>query len=77
MIRQEIKNLIEKSIKELQKEGEFPNFEIPEIKVERPEQKTYGDYATNIAMILAKTVKLNPVKIAEKIKYKIQDTRRG
>ena len=34
MIRQEIKKLIEKSIKELQKEGEFPNFEIPEIKVD-------------------------------------------
>ena len=74
MIRQEIKNLIKKSIKELQKEGEFPNFEIPEIKVERPEQKTHGDYATNIAMILAKIVKLSPVKIAEKIKYKIQNT---
>ena len=74
MIRQEIKKLIEKSIKELQKEGEFPNFEIPEIKIERPEQKTHGDYATNIAMILAKIVKLSPVKIAEKIKYKIQNT---
>jgi len=75
MIRQEIKKIIEKSIKELQKEGEFPNFEIPEIKVEQPEQKTHGDYSTNIAMILAKTLKLDPVKIAEKIKYKIQNTK--
>ena len=39
------------------------------------EQKIHGDYATNIALILAKIVKLNPVKIAEKIKYKIQNTR--
>ena len=34
MIRQEIKNLIEKSIKEIQREKAFPEFEIPEIQIE-------------------------------------------
>jgi len=75
MIRQEIKNLIEKAIKELQREGVFPQFEIPEIKVERPEEKAHGDYSTNVAMAIAKMLKQNPAEVAEKLKYKIQNTR--
>lgn len=75
MICQETKNLIEKAIKELQKEKVFPQFEIPEIKIGSPKNKSYGDYATNIAMIIGKILKQNPIEIAEKLKYKIQDTR--
>jgi len=54
MIRDDIKNLVGKAIKELQKEGVFPNFEIPEIVVDHPENKDYGDYSTNIALKIAK-----------------------
>jgi len=75
MIRQEIVKLIKKSIKELQKEGIFPQFETPEIIVEHPEDKNHGDYSTNIVMSIAKTLKKNPLEIAEKLKYKIQDTK--
>ena len=67
MIRQEIKKLIEKSIRELQKEGEFPNFEIPEIKIEHPEEKAHGDYSTNVAMVIAKIAKRSPMEIANLI----------
>ena len=67
MIRQEIKNLIEKAIKELQKEGVFPEFEIPEIKIERPEESAHGDYSANIALIIAKIVKKSPTEIANLI----------
>ena len=75
MIREEIVKLIEKSIKELQKEGVFPKFDISEIQVEHPEEKPHGDYATNIAMVIGKILKQNPIEIAEKLKYKIQDTK--
>ncbi len=64
MIRQEIAKLIEKSIKKLQKEKALPQFEIPEIKIEHPEEKIHGDYATNIAMVIAKIVEKNPLEIA-------------
>lgn len=72
MIRQDIKNLIGKTIRDLQKEGVFPVFEVPEAKVEQPEEKTHGDYATNTAMVIAKFVKRNPLEIAESIKSKIK-----
>jgi arginyl-tRNA synthetase len=64
MFREEIKNLIEKAIKKLQKDGVFPAFEIPEIKIDNPENKDWGDYSTNIAML----AKQDPQKIANAIK---------
>ena len=57
MLRQEIKNLIGKAIKELYKTE-------AEVLVERPENKEYGDYSTNIALLLKK----NPQEIANTIK---------
>jgi arginyl-tRNA synthetase len=72
MIREEILNLIQKSIKELQKEKVFPKFEISEIRIERPEEKIYGDYSTNIAMIIAKQIGKNPLEVAKRINWKLE-----
>ncbi len=71
MIRQEIKNLLEKAIKELQEKKVFPRFEIPETRVEHPEEKAHGDYATNVAMLIARQVKKNPMEIADNLKFEI------
>ncbi len=64
MIKQEIKNLIQESINKLQKKG-LIDFDIAEIKVEYPEKKIHGDYSTNIAMIIARKTKKDPMEIAE------------
>ena len=60
MIRTEIKNLTEKAVKSLYRK------EV-EVEVERPQGPDYGDYATNVAMILKK----NPQEIASAIKSNI------
>ncbi len=60
MIRQEIKNLIEKAIKNLYKK------EV-EVKIERPTEPDFGDYATGAAM----PIKKNPQEIADTIKMDI------
>jgi len=39
--------------------------------VEPPENKNFGDYATNVALVLGKKEKKNPLIIAEEIKSKI------
>jgi len=72
MIRQEIIKIIKKSIKEIQKEKKMGRFEIPEIKVESSKEKNYGDYSTNIAIIIAKQIKKNPLEVAEIIKSKVK-----
>jgi len=62
MIREEITKLIEKAIKEL-------GFRVSEVLVEESREKTHGDYATNVAMVIGKE---DPIKIAEMIKSKIK-----
>lgn len=74
MIKKKIEKLIKELILEFQKEKVFPQFKIKEIKIEHPQEKKYGDYSTNIAMVLARHLKKNPLEIAhlfyEKIKIK-------
>jgi len=72
MTRDKIAELIKKSIKKLQKEGVFSDFKIPEILVEKPEEKTRGDYAANIALKIGKIIKKNPMEIAETISKELR-----
>jgi arginyl-tRNA synthetase len=72
-MRNEVKNLIWETVKELQKKGEIPDFDIPEIKIERPEEKMHGDYSTNAALIIAGILKRNPMEMAEFIRSHISD----
>jgi len=60
-IKSQIKNIISEATGE---EVEFT--------VEKPEVSDYGDYATNIALILAKKQKKEPLEIAQQIKAKIK-----
>ena len=62
MIRQDIENLIKKAIKQAQKSGKLPEFKIPEILIEYPEQEKFGDYSANIAMRIAGVVKKEPLE---------------
>jgi len=71
MVREEIKKLLENSIKKLWAEKIFPKFDIPEIKLEHPEEKIHGDYSTNVAMMIAKQINKNSLEIAGNLKSKI------
>ena len=72
MIKDKIKKIIEKAIKELQKEGIFPEIEIPEIKIENTPQEILEDYSSNIAMLIVKGVKKDPLEIANFINEKFE-----
>jgi|GEM_PF-220854 len=50
-------------------------FSFAEIQVEHPVSAEHGDYATNVAMILAKTPKAKPFDIAQKIVEKLTTQR--
>lgn len=71
MIREEIKKIVEKSIKELQKDGSFPAFDVPKIKIDRSEIKGRGDYASSIALVLSKEIKKSPLETAQLLKNQI------
>jgi len=65
-IREEIKNIVLKSLKSLGHEGDFA------IKVLRPQKASFGDYSVSVAMEIAKKEGKNPMEIAEMIKENIK-----
>ena len=63
MLNKEIKEIINKVIRDL-----YQDIEIPDFVVEWPQDKHFGDYASNVAMVLARKLNKNPMEIAEEIK---------
>ena len=49
------------------------DIKIEEVIIESPKEKTHGDYSTNIAMRLAKTLHNSPVNIANKLLEGLND----
>lgn len=66
-IEQWKESLKEEIIAAVKKANLAPEDEIPEIILEAPKEKAHGDYATNIAMQLARIAKKAPRQIAEEI----------
>jgi arginyl-tRNA synthetase len=64
MLVEKIAKLIKKTIKKLQIKEKLPLFKTPQIKVELKKEKIHGDFATNIALVLGKIVKKEPLRIA-------------
>ncbi|HMQ51729.1 MAG TPA: arginine--tRNA ligase [Anaerolineae bacterium] len=67
MLSNQISQLITEAIKKAQKKGDLPKFDIPEVLIERPKDSSHGDYATPVALGLARYARMAPVQIAEKI----------
>ncbi|MBW6440836.1 arginine--tRNA ligase [Patescibacteria group bacterium] len=67
MINKEIKILIGKIVGDL-----YQNIKIPNFVLEWPKQKDFGDYACNVAMVLAKELKKSPMEVANEITEKIK-----
>jgi arginyl-tRNA synthetase len=72
MIRDHLNALITQAITDAQAAGELPQFEPPAIAVEHPRQPEMGDYATSVAMQLARVAKMPPPKIAEIIAKRLR-----
>ncbi|MDY4474612.1 arginine--tRNA ligase [Mitsuokella sp.] len=71
----EIKEILTKAIKEAAQaaveEGVFPAGELPQVVLEVPPQKEFGDFATNFAMQSARVFHKNPRQIAEELAKRI------
>ncbi|MGB9812618.1 MAG: arginine--tRNA ligase [Thermovenabulum sp.] len=71
-IKADIKSLIISALNEAKKENVLNFDEIAPFAVEVPKEKAHGDFAANIAMVMAKKAKQSPVKIAGVIKEYIE-----
>jgi arginyl-tRNA synthetase len=71
-MKEKIKETILKTIKNLQEEKSLPFFEIDNFQVDYPENEIYGDYFTNVALLIGKKISKNPLEVANLIKAKIE-----
>ncbi|MHB8156889.1 MAG: arginine--tRNA ligase domain-containing protein, partial [Desulfocucumaceae bacterium] len=57
--------LLEEALASAGRKGILPELKAPDFVVEVPREKDYGDFATNMAMLLTKAARSAPRKIAE------------
>jgi arginyl-tRNA synthetase len=74
----DIKDLLQKAIYQAAHkaiaDGVFASHELPQIILEVPPKKEFGDFATNFSMQAARAAKTNPRVIAEAIVARLQET---
>ncbi len=63
-MRSQLSELIRTALYNAQQAGNLPRFDIPKITVERPKDPTHGDYASTVALGLARLARMAPAKIA-------------
>ncbi|MFP4021282.1 MAG: arginine--tRNA ligase [Halanaerobium sp.] len=64
-VEAELISFLVESVKKAIFDGDLDLEKVPEVSIEVPREKGHGDYATNLAMVLAGQAGMNPRKIAE------------
>ncbi len=72
MIKDEIAELLRQAADEAQRKNLLPPLAMPEILVERPQNPEHGDYASPLALKLARAARMNPLTIAQSLASLIQ-----
>ncbi len=73
-MKQTIASLLQSALQQLQSSALLPPELKPQVRVENSKDKAHGDFASNIALTLAKPAGLPPRKIAEMICGALQNT---
>ncbi len=64
-VRQELGQQVTDAILAAQAAGDLPEFDLPPVVIEKPREADHGDYASPVAMVLARHARMAPLKIAE------------
>ena len=66
-MKQKLESLLLHTVEALETDGVIERELNPKINIERARDQQHGDFASNLAMVLAKPAKMNPRQLAEKI----------
>ena len=72
-MKKAIKEIIKCSLEKAKDSGELQLSNVPDVVIETPKDEKMGDFATNVAMTLARNERKNPKVIAEIIRRHIED----
>ena len=71
-MKDQLQDLLKKCIQDLINEG-LINETPPKVRLDHTKDKSHGDYATNIALMLAKQAKTSPLELAKIIVNQLED----
>ncbi|MFH0846651.1 MAG: arginine--tRNA ligase [Chloroflexota bacterium] len=63
-VKEKIVALLSEALAKAQSQGKLPGVPLPEVTLERPQRPEHGDYASSIALKLARAAGVNPMTIA-------------
>jgi len=66
-VRKKLVELLTQAASEAQQQGRLPSVTLPQVTVEHPQNPEYGDYASSLALKLARVTSVKPMAIAENI----------
>lgn len=66
-MKEQLEQLITDAVGQLKADGILPTDQTVKIQLDRPRDKSHGDFASNLALMLAKPAKMNPRQLAEKV----------
>jgi arginyl-tRNA synthetase len=71
MLKQELSKCLREAVLKAQKEGALGPAALPEVLVEHPQSSEHGDFASGLALKLARTMRMPPMAIAQEISTRI------
>ena len=67
-VKEHLRELVAQSLLDLRRHGKLPqDLVVPDYVIERTKSREHGDYATNIALLLAKAAGLPPRELAQQL----------
>jgi len=72
-LKAQLIKLLKQALTDLISQGSLPEIDLPDIQIERTKDKSHGDFACNVAMMLARSAKMNPRQIATMIVDSVAD----
>ena len=70
-MKSQLRDLLSNALDRLRADGTIPAEVAPSVMLERARDMRYGDFATNLAMLLAKPARRNPRELAERIREEL------
>jgi arginyl-tRNA synthetase len=64
MIKHELERAISEAVRKAQEAGDLATVPVPDVPLERPQRPEHGDYASSLAMRLARSARMSPLEIA-------------
>ena len=71
MIREELRELVERALLAAQEAGDLPAFAAPEISLEHPQRPEHGDFAANLPLRIQGLARMKALDVAEALRARV------